>query len=64
MLFRKTNRDSVRKPKKGFIWCISCDHQLVYIGQKCPVCGKKNGRRRDKPSKNNRRGEGSDGLFM
>lgn len=44
-----SNRQKSKKPKgKGF-WCPSCDMSLVWAGKKCKVCGKRNGKRREKP---------------
>ena len=42
----KPNRNKTKEPKKGIFWCSSCDMSLVSDGAKCPVCGKRNGRRR------------------
>ena len=36
-----TNRHKKQQPKKGKFWCWNCDHCLIFKGQKCPVCGKK-----------------------
>jgi hypothetical protein len=40
-----SNRDKVLSPRLGKGWCI-CDR--VYIGnyEKCPICKRRNGRRR------------------
>ena len=37
----KINRYNSLKNKKGKFWCDFCDAYLVYPGQKCPKCGKK-----------------------
>jgi len=42
-----SNRDKKRLPKRGWFWC-ACDRQLVSVWRKCPVCGGRNNRKRDK----------------
>ena len=37
--YLKTNREKRLSPKLGSYWCLSCDSQLVYVGQKCRLCG-------------------------
>lgn len=44
----KSNRDKKRDPKMGKFWCWGCDAALIYEGQKCPNCGKKDMRKRNK----------------
>ncbi len=39
----ESNRDKKRKPKCGFGYCLFCDKSLVSNGQKCNVCGHRNG---------------------
>ena len=47
---RKFNRiNAHRIAKSGKSWCGSCDRALVGVGQKCPVCGKRE-KRVDKKS--------------
>jgi len=43
---RKLNRLMARKPRLGFTWCWCCDRDVVGDGDKCRVCGKRNGKRR------------------
>jgi len=42
-----TNRSMKRKPRGHSGWCYGCDRCMVFDGQKCPVCG-----RRQVPSRN------------
>lgn len=37
------NREKVQagRHEKGPFWCYGCDAALVYHGEKCPVCGRK-----------------------
>ena len=35
------NRERKTAPRLGKFWCHSCDMALIYKGQKCPVCKKK-----------------------
>lgn len=46
--YQPTNREKVRKPKRGKFWCYGCDMCLVGEREKCPVCGTRNNRKRDK----------------
>lgn len=34
-----TNRDRVRAPKGGMLWCGRCDRNLVSVNTRCGVCG-------------------------
>jgi len=43
-----TNRDNVRKLKKGRGWSYKCDMIQFSDGQKCPNCGNKHGVHREK----------------
>ncbi len=43
-----SNRDRVRQPKRGKGYCFGCDAALVGSGEKCPVCGRRNGTKRNK----------------
>lgn len=43
-----TNRDKARAGKKSRFWCKSCDLSMVGEGNKCPVCGNMQNRKRDK----------------
>ena len=43
-----TNRIRKFLPKFGLYWCGGCDRELVGDWKRCPVCGKRNGRRRFK----------------
>lgn len=48
-LLKKFNRIKVhRTPKLGKSWCGSCDRALLGVGQKCPICNKRE-KRVDKP---------------
>jgi len=40
-----TNRDRAMTPKRGFGWC-ACDRVVIGDWAKCPVCHRRNGRRR------------------
>jgi len=42
-----SNRDKKLKPKGGKGWCI-CDKVIVHHYDKCPNCGRRNGRKRFK----------------
>ena len=44
----KTNREKKLQPKQGKFWCWGCDRCLVVEWSKCPVCGFRNGKRRNK----------------
>lgn len=46
--YKKTNREKSREPRGHSFWCDKCDKDLVMAGQKCGVCGYKNGKKRDK----------------
>lgn len=41
------NRERKRRPKLGQGWC-QCDRAIVAANQKCPACGRKEIRRRNK----------------
>ena len=40
-MIRKQNRMRVKKPKLRSYWC-ACDRDLVGMGRKCAVCGRRN----------------------
>lgn len=42
-----TNREKTRMPKSGLFWCC-CDRQIVGEWEKCPVCSRRNGIKREK----------------
>lgn len=42
----KPNRIISHRMKLGSCWCDFCDRDHVYIGSKCSVCGKINGKKR------------------
>ena len=44
---KKPNRTKVMRSKKDSFWCL-CDRQLVNEWSKCPVCGHRNGIKRNK----------------
>jgi len=46
--YKPSNREKSRKPRKNKFWCFGCDAQLVGNFRKCPVCGYRNGKKRDK----------------
>ena len=46
--FKPTNREKSRQPHSHGFWCWGCDACIVFAGQKCPVCGKKNDKQREK----------------
>ena len=33
-----SNRDKVRRPRKGRFWCRHCDGALIGAGNRCPRC--------------------------
>ena len=37
-----------RSAKPGWNWCLACDMAQVADGSKCPECGNRNGRRKEK----------------
>lgn len=41
------NRQKTLNPKKGFAWC-ACDHVRIGDWSKCPICFRRNGRKRFK----------------
>jgi hypothetical protein len=43
--YPETNRDKNMKPKQGMSYCI-CDRAMIGGGQKCYICGRRNGRKR------------------
>jgi hypothetical protein len=46
--YKPNNREKVLSPKIGLNWCL-CDRTHAGDWEKCPICGKRNGRRRYKP---------------
>lgn len=44
--YKLTNREKAMQPKKNKFWCKYCDMALVGEYSKCPVCGKRNGKKR------------------
>ena len=48
MKLAHNNRQKVKSNNKGKLWCFGCDSYLVWQGQKCPVCGVRNGLKRYK----------------
>jgi hypothetical protein len=42
-----SNRDKAKEPRGRKFWC-GCDRAMVSAGQKCPQCGKRNGKPRDR----------------
>lgn len=44
--YSQTNRDKRMTPKREFGYCDGCDKTMLGNGQKCPVCGHKQGKRR------------------
>jgi len=47
-LRKDRTRNKVRQAKKGKYWCWGCDQYMIWEGQKCPNCGKREMRSRDK----------------
>lgn len=45
---RHLNRRRTQRPNRDKFWCNRCDRQLVGEWRKCPGCGYRNGRRREK----------------
>jgi len=39
--YQLTNRQKGQQTKLGWFWCV-CDRQIVGLGRKCSVCGKRN----------------------
>lgn len=54
---RHPNRSRARSPKRGLNWCFGCDMSRVGDGAKCPVCGRVNKQRRERPRRDYRRVE-------
>lgn len=53
--YARTNREQAMKPRlKGKFWCNHCDANLVGLGEKCAVCGKRSGKRTLKKESNAR----------
>jgi hypothetical protein len=44
--YKQTNRDKTMYPKRVSGWCDGCDKTFISDGQKCPLCGHKQGNRR------------------
>lgn len=38
-----------REYRRGLFWCWGCDRQMVNDWIKCPVCGSRNNKRRNRP---------------
>lgn len=47
-IVQKPNRLLARRARLGKGWCGRCDRAQVGDGAKCPVCGQRSGRKRDK----------------
>lgn len=45
------NREKVRRPRLGLGYCY-CDLSMVGHGNKCVICGRLNGRKRNKKDTN------------
>lgn len=45
--YKPSNREKVRRPRKSKFWC-ECDQYLVGEGNKCSICNRRNGRKRNK----------------
>lgn len=45
---QKGNRIRSRQPRTRSYWCGGCDRNIVLNGQPCGVCGKVQGKLRDK----------------
>lgn len=43
-----SNRQKSKRPRGRSFWC-GCDSAMVWAGQKCPKCGKRNAKKRDRP---------------
>lgn len=40
LVTKKKNREKVKYPKQdGKMWCSKCDHEVVFLGEKCSKCG-------------------------
>lgn len=46
-MLAKRNRIEKKKHKAGLYWC-RCDRELISDTTKCELCGRRNGRRRNK----------------
>jgi len=44
----KYNRIKTKQARVGSNWCFGCDMHKVRDGEKCPVCGRLNNRKRFK----------------
>ena len=44
----ESNRDKAKRARGKFLWCEHCDTLKVAAGQKCPSCGKRSGKNREK----------------
>ena len=44
--YEKTNREKALTAHPGLFWCGSCDMSLVGDTGKCPVCGKRNNKKK------------------
>ena len=45
---KKRNRIEKLRPKLGRFWCGGCDAYLLSKGEKCPICGNRESKRRKK----------------
>jgi rubrerythrin len=43
-----SNRDKAKQAKKDKFWCKSCDMAMTGEGSKCPICGNRANRKRNK----------------
>jgi Zn finger protein HypA/HybF involved in hydrogenase expression len=41
-----SNREKALMPRKTKFWCSGCDRAIVRPWVKCPVCGKRNDKKR------------------
>ena len=44
----RSNRDKARKPRLALVWCPWCDRNTVALGEKCSVCKRREGSKRNK----------------
>lgn len=44
----KPNRNNRQNNISRGYWCMSCDQALIKPGQKCPACGARSGKYRNK----------------
>lgn len=48
-----TNRSVSQKCNNKGHWCNTCDAYIIHIGQKCPQCGKRDNKKKLKPTRHN-----------